>query len=72
MLTEDIYSEPLSADIELMYLRGYFIFALVAYTRWALLVVNAICGYLGIQCLRITPKGTPPGVLNGIAKERAH
>lgn len=43
----------LSANMELWYLRGYFVFALVAYSRWAVLVINAICGYLGIQCLTI-------------------
>jgi ethanolaminephosphotransferase len=52
-------------------LRAYLVFAVIVYFRWALLVINAICGYLGIQCLRIMPKDPPAGVLNGIPKERA-
>ena len=71
-----VCSAPLSAELEILYLRGYFVFALVSYFRWAHLVVNAICGYLGIHCLRIKPKATPPGVLNGhiapgLTKQRA-
>ncbi len=42
-----------SASIELWYLRGYFCFALIAYFHWALLVINSICSYLGINCLTI-------------------
>ncbi|GAB7354715.1 hypothetical protein MBLNU459_g5131t1 [Dothideomycetes sp. NU459] len=42
-----------SADFELWYLSGFFIFALIAYSRWAILVINAICDYLGINCLTI-------------------
>lgn len=42
-----------SADFELWYLSGYFIFALVAYSRWAILVINAICDFLQINCLTI-------------------
>jgi ethanolaminephosphotransferase len=42
-----------SAFIELWYLRSYFVFALVVYFRWALLVINSICSYLGINCLTI-------------------
>lgn len=48
-----------SAHVELWYLRAYFIFALVVYFRWALLVINSICDYLGINCLTITPKPAP-------------
>ncbi|OBT55786.1 hypothetical protein VE04_04280 [Pseudogymnoascus sp. 24MN13] len=44
---------PLTADMELLYLRAYFVFAAVVYFRWAWLVVNSICGYLGINCLTI-------------------
>jgi ethanolaminephosphotransferase len=42
-----------SPEVELWYLRGYFVFAVVAYFRWAILVVDAICSYLGINCLTI-------------------
>ena len=45
-----------TATVELWYLRAYFVFALVVYFRWALLVINAICDYLEINCLTITPK----------------
>lgn len=43
----------ISAAAELWYLRAYFVFALVVYFRWALLVINSICSYLGINCLTI-------------------
>lgn len=47
----------LTASMELLYLRAYFVFAAVVYFRWAFLVVDSICGYLGINCLTIpTPK----------------
>jgi ethanolaminephosphotransferase len=42
-----------SATVELWYLRGYFLFAFVAYMHWALLVINRITTYLGINCLTI-------------------
>lgn len=45
--------EPVSAEAELLYLRTYFAFAMVAYFRWAYLVINAICSYLGISALTI-------------------
>ncbi|KAI4192251.1 MAG: hypothetical protein LQ346_004398 [Caloplaca aetnensis] len=48
-----------TATFELWYLRAYFVFALVVYFRWALLVINSICAYLGINCLTITPKPAP-------------
>jgi len=44
---------------ELLYLRAYFVFANVVYFRWAALVINSICAYLGINCLTITPKKIP-------------
>lgn len=44
---------PVSASTELWYLRAYFVYALVVYFRWAIIVINAICGYLGINCLTI-------------------
>ncbi|KAI9748229.1 MAG: hypothetical protein M1815_003434 [Lichina confinis] len=42
-----------SATTELWYLRGYFLFALVAYFRWATLVIERVCTFLGINCLTI-------------------
>ena len=50
---------PVSATTELYYLRAYFAFAVVVYFRWAVLVINAICGYLGINCLTISNKVAP-------------
>lgn len=56
---------------ELYYLRAYFVFALVVYTRWAVLVIDAICGYLGIRCLRIPyPPPARQGVLNGVTSPK--
>ena len=46
--------EPISAQTELWYLRAYFAFSTIAYFRWAVLVINAICNYLGINCLTIS------------------
>lgn len=43
----------ISAWMELWYLRGYLVFALVVYFRWAYLVIDSICSYLGINCLTI-------------------
>lgn len=42
-----------NAKFELLYLWAYLIFALVVYFRWAFLVVNAICNFLGINALTI-------------------
>ena len=42
-----------SPSVELWYLRGYFAFAMIVYFRWAFLVINSICAYLGINCLTI-------------------
>ena len=47
---------PLSPRWELIYLYGYFLFAIIVYFRWALLVINSICNYLGIKCLTIPRK----------------
>ena len=49
----------ISPKIELWYLRGYLLFAMVVYFRWALLVINSICSYLGINCLTITKEPAP-------------
>lgn len=48
-----------TALAEVWYLRAYFLFAVVVYFRWAILVINSICAYLGINCLRITEKPAP-------------
>jgi len=42
-----------SAEVQLYYLWAYFIYSSVVYLRWAYLVCNAICDYLGINCLTI-------------------
>ena len=56
-----------TAEIELWYLRAYFVFALIAYFRWAILVINSICAYLQINCLTITEKPAPN---QGTGKEK--
>ncbi|KAL9604174.1 MAG: hypothetical protein Q9179_001958 [Wetmoreana sp. 5 TL-2023] len=56
-----------TAAVELWYLRAYFVFALTVYFRWALLVINSICNYLGINCLTITPKPAPNQTADGKA-----
>ncbi|KAF2835547.1 Choline/ethanolaminephosphotransferase [Patellaria atrata CBS 101060] len=43
-------------NVETWYLRGYFVFAAIVYVRWATLVINSICAYLGINCLTIPAK----------------
>lgn len=43
----------ISAQHEHYYLWAYFVFAVVVYFRWAFLVVNAICNFLGINALTI-------------------
>jgi ethanolaminephosphotransferase len=43
----------ISAEMEHYYLLAYFIFALIAYFRWAYLVVTSICDFLGINALTI-------------------
>lgn len=42
-----------SPTFELWYLRGYFVFATVAYFHWAVIVIDRICAFLGINCLTI-------------------
>lgn len=64
MLISD--SPALSAAAELNYLRAYFFFAIIIYFRWAVLVINGICSYLGINCLTIPSRSVPPlGGING-------
>ncbi|KAM3419523.1 hypothetical protein BST61_g2866 [Cercospora zeina] len=43
----------LSAEWELWYLWGFFVVSTGVYVRWAWVVCNAICEYLGISCLTI-------------------
>jgi ethanolaminephosphotransferase len=39
--------------LELWYLRLFFLFSLVLYSYWAVLVINRITTFLGINCLTI-------------------
>lgn len=39
--------------VELWYLRAYLLFVFVAYMHWAILVINRITTFLGINCLTI-------------------
>ena len=43
----------ISSNIEYRYLQAYFVFATAVYFRWAIKVINAICTFLGINCLTI-------------------
>jgi ethanolaminephosphotransferase len=54
--------------IETWYLRGYFVFALVAYTRWALLTINKICAFLDINCLTIKKRDVDEKEVRGFQK----
>ncbi|KAI3399956.1 hypothetical protein diail_5112 [Diaporthe ilicicola] len=45
-----------TAEVETAYLYGYFIFAMIAYFRWAFLVTGSICDYLGIRALTVPPE----------------
>ena len=42
-----------NAWVELWYMRLYLVFAFVVYMHWALLVINRITTFLGINCLTI-------------------
>ncbi|KAI5780725.1 sn-1,2-diacylglycerol cholinephosphotransferase-like protein [Peziza echinospora] len=59
----------LSPSAELLYLRLAFVVTTVIYGRWAYLVIHAICGFLGIRCLRIPYKKTN-GVNGNITSSR--
>lgn len=61
---------------ELWYLRAYFVFALLAYMRWAYVVIDKICAYLDINCLTIKRRDSvqpqpSKTSANGIAKKKA-
>lgn len=71
-----------TAEVELMYLWAYLVFAGIAYFRWAYLVTTSICNYLGINCLTIPYEkqmankeaaraalASPAGILNGVKKD---
>ena len=63
--------EPVTARVELWYLRGYFVFAVVAYFRWATLVIGSICAYLQINCLTISRRAAPTLKDEAQAKDEA-
>ncbi len=44
---------PISTEAELAYLWAYLVFAAAVYFRWAYLVINSICNFLGINALTI-------------------
>ncbi|ORX91271.1 Choline/ethanolaminephosphotransferase [Basidiobolus meristosporus CBS 931.73] len=46
----------LTPSTEYYYLIAFFVFASVAYTHWALLVIDRFCTFLGIHCLTIPYK----------------
>ncbi|KAF2151836.1 Choline/ethanolaminephosphotransferase [Myriangium duriaei CBS 260.36] len=48
--------KPIGPTTEYYYLWGCFIFSGIVYFRWAVLVINAICDFLGINCLTIPPE----------------
>ncbi|KAI7890012.1 uncharacterized protein EV154DRAFT_264066 [Mucor mucedo] len=51
--------EPIfTPESEYHFLVFYFFLALVLYLRWAVLVIDSICTYLGIRCLRIPEQHT--------------
>ena len=52
----------ITAEYELLYLRAYFVFAVIVYFRWAALVINAICSYLDIRCFTIAEMPKANGV----------
>jgi ethanolaminephosphotransferase len=56
-------------DMELLYLRAYFVFAFIVYARWAHLVITSICEFLGINCLTIPYRPEGEKVGNGELKE---
>lgn len=66
-------SPAITPAYELIYLRSYFLFAFAVYSRWAMVVINTICGYLGISCLSIPysppTKNAPNGSVT-IGKQR--
>ena len=62
---------PFSADIEAKYLRLYFIFSTIVYSRWAMLVIRSICSYLKINCLTVAPKESSESqVQNGSTEKK--
>ncbi|KAI8070516.1 CDP-alcohol phosphatidyltransferase-domain-containing protein [Gongronella butleri] len=46
--------EPIfTPESEYQFICAFFAFALIAYMRWAIVVINSFCSYLGINCLTI-------------------
>ncbi|KAI8089769.1 CDP-alcohol phosphatidyltransferase-domain-containing protein [Halteromyces radiatus] len=45
-------------ESEYLFICGYFVFAVLAYLRWAVVVINSFCSYLGINCLTIPKRKT--------------
>ena len=63
----------INPTVEAWYLRGYFVFALTAYMRWALLTIGRICTFLDINCLTIKKKTDDPREeLKELAKAAKH
>ena len=54
------FENALSGGMEHFYLWAYFVLALIVYFRWAYLVINAICNYLGIPCFTIPEEKWKP------------
>ncbi|KAI8877075.1 Choline/ethanolaminephosphotransferase [Backusella circina FSU 941] len=46
----------LTPELEYHFILAYFTFAFVAYMRWAIVVINSFCSFLGIKCLTIPKK----------------
>lgn len=61
---------PVTAEVELLYLRAYFGFAMVVYFRWAFLVTGAICDFLGINALTIPAAKTAENRKREAAEKR--
>lgn len=45
--------KPISPELEHRYLQATFVLSAIVYGRWAYIVINKICDYLGINCLTI-------------------
>ncbi|KKY28078.1 putative sn-diacylglycerol cholinephosphotransferase [Phaeomoniella chlamydospora] len=58
---------PVNPTVELWYLRGYFVFAAVAYFSWAIKTISTICAFLDINCLTIKYPKKPGNTANGVS-----
>lgn len=69
----------ISAQTELLYLWGYFVFAAIVYFRWAYLVITSICRFLGINAFTIpkerqrdlTVRAAGTAVTNGLLGQKS-